>query len=163
MSNALIRVFDRNRHLSGVRQCLIELQDFERGLDRRMPAGNDIAGPYVERMLERCAQCGGRILVAEVDGEVVGYVTILPKVKSEEIQDGNLEYGLIPDLIVTEEFRGGGIGKQLLAAAEAYARKCRVKWLRIGVLAKNGPPQKLYASAGFAPQYIELEKALTKS
>ncbi|NNF41136.1 MAG: GNAT family N-acetyltransferase [Woeseiaceae bacterium] len=163
MPEALIRNYEKLRHHEGVRLCLVELQDFERRLDPRMPPGAEIVDAYIDRMLERCDECGGRILVAEIDGGVAGYATILPKVKSDEIEDGNLEYGLVSDLVVTEEFRGMGIGKRLLTAAEAYARKCRVRWLRIGVLARNQVPRQLYESAGFAPQYIELEKALTKS
>jgi ribosomal protein S18 acetylase RimI-like enzyme len=128
-----------------------------------MPPGDDIADACVALMLERCKQCGGRILVAEVDGEVAGYVTILPKVKSEELQDGSLEYGLISDLVISEPFRGLGLGQLLLEAAESYARACKVRYLRIGVLAGNDIAKNLYTSAGFSPFYTELEKNLSKS
>lgn len=162
MPDILIRSYEESRHLQGVRLCFIELQDFERHLDPRMPPGIEIVDAYMDRMLELCDECGGRILVAEVDGKVAGYATILPKVKSDEIEDGDLEYGLVSDLVVIEAFRRKGLGKRLLSAAEAYARKCRVRWLRIGVLARNPVPRQLYESAGFSPQYVELEKALTK-
>ncbi len=162
MPDVLIRSFDHDRHSQGVRACLVELQDYERRLDPRMPAGADIADAYTALMFERCKQCGGRVFVAEIDSEVVGYATILPKVRSEDLVDGDLEYGLISDLVVIEEYRGHGLGRKLLQAAENYARSCRVAWLRIGVLAQNQLPHDLYVSAGFSPRYIELEKKLSK-
>ena len=162
-ADTLIRAFDKARHLKGVRECLIELQDFERRIDPRMPPGANIVDAYISEMFDRCKHCGGRVLVADVDGEVAGYATIIPKVKSEQLEDGDLEYGLISDLVVTEKFRGLGLGQKLLEAAELYARACDVKYLRIGVLAGNQVAENLYASAGFLPLYAELEKELTRS
>jgi len=159
----LILGFDKTRHLSGLQKCLIELQDFERRMDPRMPPGAEIAEPYLAGMFERCRECGGRVLVAEVGGDVAGYATILPKVKSDQLEDGDLEFGLISDLVVLEAYRGLGLGKKLLAAAEQYARTCNVKYLRIGVLAGNQAAENLYATAGFSLLYKELEKVLTRS
>jgi GNAT superfamily N-acetyltransferase len=159
-TDAVICQFDKGRHLSGVRDCLIELQDFERGIDPRMLPGSDIADAYLAGMFKRCEQGGGRVLIAEVDGEVAGYATILPKVKSDQLEDGDLEYGLISDLIVTGKYRGLGLGKRLLQAAETYARTCKVKYLRIGVLSENSLAHHFYASRGFSPLFVELEKKL---
>jgi GNAT superfamily N-acetyltransferase len=132
-------------------------------LDHRMPAGKDIVDEYIPRMLERCEQCRGIILVAEVDGEVAGYATVLTKVTSDELEDGDLEYGLVSDLVVTKEFRGQGLGRHLLQAAESFAKAGDVNWLRIGVLAGNRAAQNLYTSMGYSNLYVELEKDLTGS
>ena len=162
-ADTLIRAFDKARHLMGVRECLIELQDFERRIDPRMPPGAAIADAYIADMFKRCEECGGRVLVADIDGEVAGYATILPKVKSEQLEDGDLEYGLISDLVVLEAYRGIGLGQKLLAAAEQYAKACNVRYLRIGVLAGNQVAENFYVAAGFSPLYAELEKELAKS
>lgn len=162
-SDALVRGFDEARHMDGLRQCLIELQDFECRLDSRMPAGADIAEPYLADMFDRCKRGGGRILIAEVDGVVAGYATILPKVRNEELEDGDFEYALLSDLVVLEGYRGQGLGRKLLQAAELYARACKARYLRIGVLAGNEVAENLYADTGFSPRYIELEKVLTRS
>ena len=159
----LIRGFDKKRHLGGLKECMIQLQDFERRIDPRMPPGAAIVEPYLAEMFKRCEECGGRILVAEVAGNVAGYATILPKVKNEQLEDGDFEYGLISDLVVLEAYRGLGLGKKLLAAAEQYARTCNVKYLRIGVLHGNAAAEHLYASTGFSPLYNELEKVLSRS
>ena len=159
----LIRDLDEHTDLDQVRDCLIELQNYERSLDPRMPPGEDIVDEYIPRMLFRCETCRGKILIAEVDGEIAGYATVLSKVSSDELEDGGIEYGLVSDLVVRDAFRGQGFGRQLLDAAESYARACEVSWLRIGFLAGNQSAQDLYTSMGFANLYVELEKDLTGS
>jgi GNAT superfamily N-acetyltransferase len=140
---------------------VIELQDFEHALDPRLPSGSDIVDEYIPQMLERCESCLGRIFVAEVDAEIAGYVTILTKVSSGELEDGDIEYGLVADLIVRQQFRGAGIGRKLLAVAEEYAKRHNVKWLRIAALAANQSAKELYSSVGFSELFVELEKNLT--
>lgn len=156
-----IREFNEHSDLDRVRDCLIELQDSERMLDPRMPSGEEIASKYIPQMLERCVECQGTILVAEIDGDVAGYATVFTKVRSEELQEEGIEYGLVSDLVVTKSFRGRGLGRQLLEAAESYARARGVNWLRIGFLAGNQPAGDLYTSMGFSNLYVELEKDLT--
>jgi hypothetical protein len=47
-----------------MRACLIELQDFERRIDPRKPAGDQIAVAYISDALSQCADHHGRIFVA---------------------------------------------------------------------------------------------------
>ena len=141
---------------------MIELQDFEHALDPRLPSGSDIVDEYIPQMLERCESCLGQIFVAEVDSDVAGYVTILTKVSSGELEDGNIEYGLVADLIVSQEYRGKGLGRRLLETAADYASKHNVKWLRIAALAANHSAKELYSSAGFSELFVEFEKNLTE-
>lgn len=95
----MIREFDRDDDIDGVRACLIELQDFERRIDSRMPAGDEIADEYFEEMLSRCEECAGTIFVVAEGKEVAGYVSVLTRVRSGALDDGDLEYGLVADLI----------------------------------------------------------------
>ena len=155
--------FDQRIHRTGVQSCVIELQDFERAIDPRMPRGADIVDEYLPQLLFRCKACAGQMLVAEVDREVAGYVVILTKVESEDIECGELVYGLVADLVVRDRFRGCGVGKSLLDAAEKYARSHDVSSLRVGVLTGNQAARKLYASRGYASIFIELEKDLRSS
>jgi len=157
----LIRDFDEKVHLAGVRACLIELQDFERSLDPRLPSGTEIVDDLIPNIMDRCARCDGRVLVAELNEAVVGFVTILAKVRSDEIEEGEIEYGLVSDVIVASKYRRQGIGRKLLEAAESYAKSNGVRWLRIGVLAENHSADGLYDSIGFKRFYVEREKDLT--
>ena len=158
-----VRPYNPETDADQLRDCMIELQNFERNIDPRMPSGEDIADEYVVEMLNRCRQCDGQVLVADVDGEIAGYVTILNRVQSDDLDDGNIEFGLVADLVVRKAFRGSGLGKKLMAAAEQYARDDDVRWLRISVMAANRGATELYSALGFDEIYIELEKDLGKS
>lgn len=157
----MIRPFNPETDSVGLRYCVIELQDFERQFDPRMPSGEEIADEYVVEMLKRCRDCDGTVLIAEQEGEIAGYATILCRVQSDDLDDGNLEFGLVADLVVREPFRGTGLGRKLLQAAEDYARENEVRWLRISVMSVNEGARKLYESEGFSEIYRELEKELT--
>lgn len=162
MASLVIRDFDETLHLQGVRARFIDLQDFEREIDPRMPTGAEIVDEYVLHMMKRCRQCYGKIIVAEIDDEIVGFASILSKVTSEDLDDGGLEYGLVSDLVVAKNFRNRGIGRKLLEASESFARERNVKWLRIGVLAANQSADRLYDSMGFEKRYVEREKVLDR-
>ena len=100
-----IREFDERKDLNQLRECAIELQDFERSIDPRKPTGEGYVDAYIPQMRERCKKCHGKIFVAEGDGEIAGYVTILTKVRSEGVEDGDLEYGLVSDLVILKRFK----------------------------------------------------------
>ena len=155
-----IREFDAVRDQEAVRACCIELQDFERSLDPRIPRGEDIADRYLELMFRRCREFDGLVLVAEVDGAVVGYVSIWIRYRSDEPNDDPTEHGYICDLVVSADQRGRGIGRALLGAAEARVRAAGMKALRISVLAASAGARALYVAQGFEEEEISLEKRL---
>lgn len=157
----LIREFNGNSDSEKLRECLIELQDFERCIDSRMPSGDDIADAYIAEMRTSCDQYIGKILIADIDGDLAGFVTILTKVESGDLDDGNIEYGLLADLVVRESYRGNGLGRALLAAAESVAKSHNVRWLRVCTLAQNKGARNLYASEGFSELYVNFEKDLS--
>ena len=160
MAASAILDYDANKHLSGLRRCVIELQNFERGLDARLPGGEEIVDAYIPHMLRRCKESAGKILIAEVDGEVAGFALVLTGVKTGELEDGDLEFALVADLVVTRTHRRQGLGRKLIAHAEAHARKSGATHLRIGVLAANTGADRLYSAMGYSAWHIEREKAL---
>jgi hypothetical protein len=109
-----IREFDPLRDRQAVRACFVELQEFERKLDPRMPPGERVADTYLELMFQRCREFEGVILVAEVDRAVAGFVTIWTRYRSFEPDDDPAEHGFISNLIVSATHRDRGIGRSLL-------------------------------------------------
>lgn len=89
------------------------------------------------------------VLVAEIDGAVAGYVTILPSAKHGPFAE---VYPELSDFNVFEPFRNQGIGSQLLEEAEN-----RVKFfsdrvtLGVGLHSGYGPAQRLYIKRGYIP------------
>ena len=155
-----IRKYDPDTDRQGLRQCVVELQEFERRLDPRMPPGEEIADQYIEDMADQCARRAGKILISSVDGDIAGYIMILCKVSSGDLDDGDIEFGLISDLMVRETYRGQRLGEKLVRAAEAIARENGVTWLRINVLASNHIARGLYQRLGYADYTLDLEKTL---
>jgi ribosomal protein S18 acetylase RimI-like enzyme len=158
-----IREYDPARDRPAVRACFVELQDFERGLDPRMPPGEPVADAYLELTFRRCDEFGGVALVADVEGRVVGLVVVWTRYRSSELIDNPQEHGYIPDLVVSASHRGLGIGRSLLRAAEARAREAGAASLRLSVKAGNIGAQALYSAEGFVESDIYLEKAITDS
>jgi ribosomal protein S18 acetylase RimI-like enzyme len=158
-----IREYDPALDRRAIRECFVELQDFERELDPRMPPGDRIAEAYLQLMFSRCREFGGVVLVADRDGRVVGFVTILTRHRSSEPDDDPGEHGLVSELVVSAAHRGRGIGRSLLRAAEARAREAGAKSLHLAVKAGNTGARALYSAEGFAKSEIYLEKALIPS
>ncbi len=155
-----VREFDPLRDHDAVRCCAIELQDFERELDPRMPPGEKIADRYLDRMFRRCAEFDGVVLVAEADGVLTGFVSVWTRYRSSEPEDDPAEHGYVSDLVVSANHRGRGIGRALLRAAEARARQAGADTLRVSVKAANTNALSLYSAEGFQSSEIYLEKRL---
>ncbi len=155
-----IREFDPLRDHGAVRSCAIELQDFERELDPRMPPGEQIADRYLDLMFRRCAEFDGVVLVAEADGVLAGFVSVWTRYRSSEPEDDPAEHGYVSDLVVSAKHRGRGIGRALLRAAEARARQAGAQSLRVSVKASNTIALSLYSAEGFENSEIYLEKRL---
>lgn len=154
----MIREYEPSRHRGQLRACVVELQDFERGLEPTLPKGETMADRYLAHVLDRCAGGAGRIFVSEEEGAVVGFVGVLARVVPEP--DETQAYAYVSDLVVLPAYRRRGIGRALLERAEAYARGEGARALRVGVLAKNEAAARLYRSLGFGDYTIQLNKPL---
>ncbi|HEV0223444.1 TPA: GNAT family N-acetyltransferase [Streptococcus pneumoniae] len=89
------------------------------------------------------------VLVAEIDGAVAGYVTILPSAKHGPFAE---VYPELSDFNVFEPFRNQGIGNQLLEEAEKRVKFVSSKvTLGVGLHSGYGPAQRLYIKRGYIP------------
>lgn len=81
------------------------------------------------------------VLVAELDGEVVGYITTTV--------DEQTGIGRIPNLAVAADCQGRGVGKALINAALDRFRDEGMEYAKIETLATNEAGGSLYPKAGF--------------
>lgn len=89
---------------------------------------------------EHLAKVGSeRLWVAAYDSQVVGLVGLVVEEKEAEIEP----------LIVSENFRYRGIGKQLLRTVISEARNLGVKFLKVKPVARNVQAIKFFYSQGF--------------
>ena len=155
-----IREYDETTDRDGLRRCVIELQEFERNLDPRLPEGPSIADAYMTDLLNNCRRFLGEVFVAEDEDAVVGYACVWARARSDDVSEGPREYALVADLVVLGSHRNRGIGRRLLDRSESYARAQRAKHLRISALASNTRARTLYTDVGFEELEIVLEKVL---
>lgn len=156
----MIRGYDPSRDRAELRECVIQLQEYERALEPALPGGETMAEAYLAFLLERYEKFSGKILVLDLDRKVVGFVAVQTRVPPEEPDEEQAEYAFISDLVVLPSERGRGLGRALLQEAEAFARQRGARTLRVGVLAANHPARRLYHRQGFADYQIQLVKRL---
>ena len=123
-----------------------DIKDLSRGfISQGWPGREEILARY---FLEQ--ECGEReVLVAEVEGAVAGYITILPDAKQGPFA------GMAPELSdfnVFEHFQNQGIGNLLLEESEKRVRLISDKvTLGVGLHSGYGPAQRLYIKRGYIP------------
>ena len=89
------------------------------------------------------------VLVAEIDGVVAGYITILPSAKHGPFAE---VYPELSDFNLFEPFRNQGVGNQLLEEAEKRVKLISDKvTLGVGLHSGYGPAQRLYIKRGYIP------------
>ena len=157
----LIRPYDsRDEH--EVVMLARELQDHESRIFDRMTPPHEIGSWYVARILRDACDSGGELLVAERDGQVAGYATLLVGQSSENAMDEVFyTFAYVGDLVVARSEHGRGIGKALLTECERLARAAGEKWLRVTVLSRNRRAVSLYSNFGFDSQFTNMEKRLS--
>ena len=123
-----------------------DIKDLSQGfISQGWPSREEILTRYFKEQ-----ESGEReVLVAEVEGAVAGYITILPCAKQGPFA------GMAPELSdfnVFEPFQNQGIGNLLLEEAEKRVRLISDKvTLGVGLHSGYGPAQRLYIKRGYIP------------
>ena len=123
-----------------------DIKNLSRGfISQGWPSREEILTRYFKEQ-----ESGEReILVAEVEGAVAGYITILPSAKHGPFAE---VYPELSDFNVFEPFRNQGIGNQLLEEAEKRVKLVSIKVsLGVGLHSGYGAAQRLYIKRGYIP------------
>jgi GNAT superfamily N-acetyltransferase len=155
-----IRPFEE-RDLPALLSLVRELQAHEVVLYDRMKPVEEMDVWYVDLLKKQCAEEDGTLLVAEEQGQVVGYASILTNV----IEDGTgdevrYSYAHVGDLVTALAQRGRGIGRLLLDECERRAKVAGRDELRITVLAENRRAHEIYRTFGFDDLLVDMRKKL---
>ncbi|MGW8332657.1 N-acetyltransferase family protein [Streptomyces sp. NPDC055897] len=89
-------------------------------------------------------------LVAEADGQVVGFIRLVPATPLA----CNRHVRQIQGLEVAEAARGRGVGRALLHAAYDASRRQGATRITLRVLGHNAPARALYEAEGFAVEGV---------
>ena len=123
-----------------------DIQELSRGfISQGWPSREEILTRYFKEQ-----ESGEReVLVAEVEGALAGYITILSCAKQGPFAKIHPE---LSDFNVFEPFQNQGIGNLLLEEAEKRVRLISDKvTLGVGLHSGYGPAQRLYIKRGYIP------------
>jgi ribosomal protein S18 acetylase RimI-like enzyme len=137
-----------------------ELNRFENAISGDRAAGRKAASAGLANNRRRMSEFGGVELVAERDGQVVGYLLCVIEAAQPYLSEEFGMHAYIAELVVTEAARGQGLGRAMIAEAEAYARARDMRSILIGVLAGNDAADRLYEQLGYRTYTIERLKRL---
>lgn len=87
--------------------------------------------------------------VAEVNGQVVGLAEVYLRADEQDAQRIAYRYGYLQWLVVDKPWRGRGIGRQLLAAAEEWSRSQGATELRLESWEVDQGPLGFYERQGY--------------
>jgi ribosomal protein S18 acetylase RimI-like enzyme len=98
------------------------------------------------------------ILVAELDGEVIGYT--YAGVEGTDYMSLRGPAGVLYDIVVDPAQRGQGVGRMLLDATLEALKAKGAPRVVLSTAERNEPAQRLFARAGFRRTMIEMTREL---
>ena len=158
-SRVVIRRFDRARDAQLLRECVVDQQNFHRGIEPSWPDGDSIVRDYMAYLDTECAVHNGCIIMALCGAEALGFVCVVATTRGESPDDPT-PFAWIYDLYVKPEHRRRGVASRLMAEAERFARGEGAQSLRLGVLDRNERARRFYVRHGFREYTHVLTKPL---
>ena len=139
---------------------LIDLQETERAISKFCLPGTEIAEKYLNELLKLNAENQGTILVAKIDGKVVGFIACrIDHDESITTTNDINTFGYISDAWTNPEYRKQGVFKELNQAVENYFTKHKeVKFIKLNVLDKNKTAITAYKNSGYESYELTLIK-----
>ena len=120
-------------------------------------AMGDTEGIDIKLIAENCrnllSEANSYILVAEIEGVVVGFINFTTR---KTILHRGLS-GLIDELIVAKSYRGKGIGKQLLSSVIEKSRQLGCCEVEVSTEKTNIKAREFYRQCGFTERGVLFE------
>jgi GNAT superfamily N-acetyltransferase len=110
-------------------------------------------------LIELLADSNAAIFVAEVDGRVIALAEVYLRQDESSLVKVAYPYGYLQSLMVDPAFRGGGVGTQLVRAAEDWAKARGAAEMRLETWEFVAGPLPFYESIG----YTTLRRTLSRS
>lgn len=125
-----------------------KLVTLHRDLDAALPRSTpDGARLYARRIRDKIGDSSTGTFVAEVDGQIVGYVLgvvvdLAPEMFASETA------GFLADIFVEAEYRRAGVGRKLVQALGDWFQSRGVTYLELYVANSNADGRAFWASLG---------------
>jgi GNAT superfamily N-acetyltransferase len=132
------------------------------GLSLRLASLGDLnvfdSTELTERLTQIFEDSEAAVFVAELDGQLVGFVEIYLRQDDPNPVVVSYKYGYLQSLMVSQNHRSDGYGKQLVHAAEHWAKAKGAEEIRLETWEFLAGPLKFYEKSG----YRTLKRTLVK-
>jgi ribosomal protein S18 acetylase RimI-like enzyme len=125
---------------------------------RFLPATPNTEQGYASFLLTQLAVPDVVVLVAERDGELLGYT--YAGLEGIDYMSLRGPAGILYDIVVDPAHRGRGVGRMLLDATMAVLRERGAPRVVLSTAERNEPAQRLFERAGFRRTMIEMTREL---
>ncbi|MBQ8555537.1 MAG: GNAT family N-acetyltransferase [Clostridia bacterium] len=102
------------------------------------------------------AAAKGTMLVAELDGEIVGLLSCMER-HVESARQVTRDVLFIDVMVVAESYRGQGIGRQMFDHLKLLAKEKHCDGIELQVNARNAAAFEMYRHCGFSVKSINME------
>ena len=107
---------------------------------------------------EQADEADAVLLVAELEGQVIGYA--FGAIEGYDYMALRGPAAVLHDLLVDPAYRGRGVGQALLSAIVATFSARRAPRLVLSTAERNGSAQRFFERAGFRRTMVELTREL---
>lgn len=116
----------------------------------------------IDRMIKDAQTHDGIVLIAELNGHVIGFLEAHEYIQEEEeaLEQGRHKQIELEELFVSSDFRGKGVGHELMGALYTFAKEKGHQRMRLKVHAGNTSAHSTYLKQGFKDFRIEMVKDL---
>lgn len=142
-----------------IKILLEQLQQYLADIDKEgyNIVGEEYKEKYFEKTMEDVKKCDGKILLYKDNEKIVGLIIgIVNNEETKEYDFNAPKRGRITELIVDKEYRGKGIGKELLLKMKEYLKSNGCEKIMIAVFGYNESAIRFYKENGFHIRMLDM-------
>lgn len=142
-----------------IKDLLVQLQQHLADIDieKFNIVGDRYREKYFEKTLEEVKKCNGKILLYKNNEKIVGLIVGLINNDETERYDFKApKRGRITELVVDKNYRGKGIGKELLLKMKEHLKSNGCEKIMIAVFGYNEGAIKFYKDNGFHIRMMDM-------
>ena len=142
-----------------IKDLLVQLQQHLADIDKEKfnIVGDGYREKYFEKTLEEVKKCNGKILLYKDNEKIVGLIVGLINNDETERYDFKApKRGRITELVVDKNYRGKGIGKELLLKMKEHLKSNGCEKIMIAVFDYNEGAIKFYKDNGFHIRMMDM-------
>ena len=142
-----------DKYLEDVKDLLVELEEYIVSIDK--DELDQLHPEYREKMaildLEEVREWNGKCYLAIEDGKAIGLIMgIIPGYDEYDYLDYKCpKRGEITELVVSQNIRSKGIGRELMKVMEDYFKENNCEYVLVDVFAYNDNAIKFYEKSGY--------------